>query len=79
MAGFAIQGGVRSDEREPVLMLVDLLHRNLPSLNRVALIAGGSKLPFVDIGMAVRAFLTYIGKNWLGMALGAGHALMHSA
>lgn len=79
VAGLAIQGRMRAHQRETVLVLVDLLDRNLPSLHCMALIAGGAELPLVDIRVAVRAFLTYIGKNWLGMALGAGHAFVHAA
>jgi hypothetical protein len=70
---------VRSHQREAVLVLVDLLHGDLPPLHGMALVAGRAKLPFVDIGVTISAFLTYVGKNWTGMALSAGHPLVHAA
>ena len=42
----------------------------------MALLAIGSKLAAVDIGMAVRAAGAHVGENRLGMAVGAADALM---
>ena len=78
MTGFAIQRRVCSHQGEAVLVLVDLLYRNLPSLHRMALIAGSAELPLVDIRMAIRSFLTHIGKNWTGMALRTSYAFVHA-
>lgn len=62
-----------------ILVLLDLLHRYLPSLDRVALFAVGSKLALVNVGMAIGAFLTHIGKDRFDVALRASHSLMHAA
>ena len=45
----------------------------------MALVAGSAELPLMDVRMAICAFLTYIGKNWPGMALGTGHPFVHAA
>lgn len=74
-----IQGRMRTHQGEAVLVLVNLLHRDLPSLYRVALFAGGAKLTLVDIGMAVGAFLAHVCEHRLGMALGATDPLVHAA
>ena len=42
VAGVACDGGVGSGQRKAVIVLLDLLHRNLPSADRVALLAIGS-------------------------------------
>jgi len=39
VAGIAVDGGVRSGQRETIIVLLNLLHRDLPSPNRVALFA----------------------------------------
>ena len=79
MARVAIYRRVRSGKREAIVMLLDLLHADLPSLNRVALLAVGSQLPPVNIGMAILAALPHIRKHRLHMALHAGHRLVHAA
>ena len=79
VTGFAVHSGVRSSEGEPVIVLLDLLNRNLPSPNRVAGLAIGSQLPFVNIGMAVLAALSNVAKHRLYVALSAGDRLMHAA
>lgn len=68
-----------AEQRETILVLLDLLHRHLPSLDRVALFAGGSELAFVDVGMAVSAPLSNVGEDRLDVALRASHVLMHAA
>ena len=79
MAGSTIQCGVRSHQGKPVLMLFDLLQRNHPSFHRMALLAVGSELAFVNVGMAIRALGSHVRKHRLGMALGARYALVHAA
>ena len=79
MAGVAIHRGVRSGQRKAVVVLLDLLNRNLPSANRVALLAIGSQLPPVNIRVAVLASLPNVGEHRLYVALGAGHRLVHAA
>lgn len=74
-----IQGRMRTHQGKAVLVLVDLLHRDLPSLDRVALFAGRAKLTLVDIGMAIGAFLSHVREHRLGVTLGATDPLMHAA
>ena len=42
VAGIAVHDGVRSRQREAIIMLLDLAHRNLPPLDGMALLAIGS-------------------------------------
>lgn len=79
VARVAVHGRVRPGKREAIVMLLDLLHADLPSLNRVALLAVGAQLPPVNIGMAVLAALPHIRKHRLHVALHAGHRLVHAA
>jgi len=79
MAGIAGHRGVRTHQRKTVLMVADRLERDLPSQNGVALLALRSKLPAVNIGVAVRAFGADLRKDQAYMALRAGNLLMKSA
>ena len=78
MAGVTFYGGVRAHQWETVLVTLDLFHRCHPSLDRVTGLAVGTELALVNVGMAVGAFVTHIGKDRLGMTAGAGHTLMHA-
>lgn len=79
VAGIAVHSGVRSGQREPVVMLLDLLARNLPAADRVALFAIGSQLPPVNIRVAVLASLSDVGEHRLDVTLDAGDGLVHAA
>ena len=79
MTGIAVDGGVRADQREPIQVLVDLLHGNIPAPDRVALLAIGAHLALVDVGVAVGALRTHIRKNGLDVALRTRHTLVHAA
>ena len=79
MAGTAVQRGVSSEQRKAVLVLVDLLHGNLPALDGVALFAAGTELAFMDVGVTIRALIAHVGKYRFDMALRAGDPLMHTA
>ena len=79
MTGVAVDGGVRSDEREPVQMLVDLLDGNMPPLHAMALLAVRAHLPLVNVSMAVRALRPHIREHHLDVTLCAGHTLMESS
>jgi hypothetical protein len=68
-----------AEQRETILVLLDLLYRNLPSLDRMALFARRTKLALVNIGMAIGASLTHVGEDRLDMALRASHTLVHAA
>lgn len=68
-----------SEQREAVLVLIYLLHRNLPSLYGVALFASSAELPLVNVGVAVGALLSHVREHWFGVALCAGDSLVHAA
>jgi hypothetical protein len=70
---------VGTHQREAILVLLDLLYPYLPSFDRMALFAAGSKLALVNVGMTVSAFLSHVGEDRLEVALGARHVLMHAA
>jgi len=77
VAGITLQRGMGSDQREPVLMLLNLADCHPPSVHRMALLASRSKLPPVDVGMAVRAFRTDLRKDQVGVALATCNLLVH--
>ena len=78
MAGVAINGGMRAGQRKTTIVLLYLLHRNLPSTNRVALLAVRSELSLVDVGVAILAALADAGKYRLDVTLGALDRLVHT-
>ena len=79
VAGVAVHRRVSSGEREAVVVILDLLHRHIPSADRVALFAVGSQLPPVNIGVAILAALAHVAEHHLFVTLGAGYRLVHAA
>jgi len=79
VALFAWHGGMRPKKREPVLMIFQLLYGYVPSAHGVALGAVGSELPSMNICVAVRTILSYVGEHRFCMALRALHFFVHSA
>ncbi len=59
-------------------MLTDLLDGNLPSLYRMTLFAVGTKLPLVDVGMAIGALVPHVAEHGLHVALRASDTLVQS-
>src|SRR5260370_14969691 len=79
MTSVAGQSGVSADQREPVLVLLDVLDGNLPSLDRMAVLAVGSELSAVDIGVAVSARVANVRKHQFCVALSArAHGRVHA-
>ena len=78
MAGVAIHSRVCTSQRKAIVMLLDLADRDLPSEDSVALLAVCSQLAFVDVGMAILAALSNVGKYGFDVALGASHRRMHT-
>ena len=68
-----------ADQRESVLVILDVFDCDLPALDGVALLAPGSHLAAVDVGMAVGALVSYVREDRLRMALGTGNVLVHAA
>jgi len=74
----AIHRRMRSGERETVIVILDLLHRDLPAANRVALFAIRAQLPAMDVGVAVLAALPHTGEDRLDVALRTRYGLVHA-
>lgn len=79
MTVFALQGCVRSQKREAVLVILDLLHGDIPALNGVTLRAIRAHLSLVHVRVAILTVLTYVCENGLHVALRALHFFMHTA
>ena len=69
---------MRTYKGKTILVVANLFERDLPSFDRVAAIAICTKLPAVDVSVAIRASLTYILENETCVALRAGYLLMHA-
>lgn len=78
MTVFALQGCVRSQKREAVLVILDLLHGDIPALNGVTLRTIRAHLSLVHVGMTVLAIFPDIGENGLHVTLRALHFFMHT-
>jgi hypothetical protein len=79
MAGVAIHGSVRTNERKAILVILDGLHGHVPALNRMTLLAIRSHLAAVDIGVAIRAFRSHIGEDQFHVAIHALDFFVHAA
>src|SRR5215472_6055639 len=79
MAIVALRGRVGPEQREAILMILHLLHGNLPSLHRVTLRTIRAHPSPVHVGMTVLAILPDVRENRLHMALRAPHFFMHPA
>src|ERR1700740_1198113 len=75
----AVDSGMCAGEREPIVVILNLLHRDCPATNGVALLAVRSQLPPVDIGVTILATLAHITEDRLNVTLHAGHGLVHAA
>ncbi len=74
----ALERSVRAKQRKPVQMLPNLLRVKVPTLHRVALLAIRSKLPAMNIRVAIRAVRARVRKHEARMAFGAVHILVHT-
>jgi len=63
VARFAVDHGVGSQERKPVLVSLHSLHDRAPAAHRVALLALRPELPPVNIGVAVDALSADLGEH----------------
>lgn len=76
---FTFNGQVRSDEREAVLVLLNLLNGNLPSGHGVTLFTIWAEFAAMNIGVAVGAILANVGEHRLNVALRASNFVVHAA
>jgi hypothetical protein len=79
MAGIARNGGVRSYQRKAVLMLLNVLDRDMPSFDRVARLTFRSHLSAMDVCVALGALVSNLFEHQFCMTLRAGNRHMHSA
>ena len=79
MALVALQDGVRAEQRKPVEVILNRLHRRLPAQNRVALDAVLAELRAVNVGVAIGAVLAHVGKHRPRVASRAGYFFVHAA
>ena len=79
MALVALHNRVRAEQREAIEMVVDGLHRYVPTIDRVALGAVSSHLAAVNVGVAVGAVFADIGEDRFQVAAGAGNFFVHAA
>ena len=77
MTIFALHCGVSSQQRETILVILNLLDGDIPAEHRVAPRAIRSHLPLVNIGVTVLTLLAGVGKHRLNVALRALHFFVH--
>lgn len=76
---FALQKRVRTNQRKAILMVANLLERNLPTLDAMAALTIGAKLAAVNIRVAIGTLRSNLFEDKIGVALCAGHLGMHAA
>jgi len=79
MTLLALDYRVRAEQRKSIEVLLNRLHRHLPSENRVALSAVRAELSAMNVGVTIGAILANVGENRLGMASRAGYFFVHAA
>jgi hypothetical protein len=79
MAFVAIHNRVRADQRKPILVLVDVMHRHCPAIDVMAQVALGTVAAPVNIGVAVLALLAGVGEDRIDVALLARNFCVQSA
>ena len=68
-----------AEKRETILVILDLLDRDIPAQNGVTLRAVRSHPALVDVRMTILTVLAHVGKNRLHVALVALNLLVHPA
>jgi hypothetical protein len=68
-----------TDQRETILMLVNVEHRHLPSSRPVAKVALRSVFAAVDVSVAVLTLAAGVGENAIDMTLLAGNVAVNTA
>jgi hypothetical protein len=78
MAGDAVNGRVRPDQREAILVGAYRLHRHIPAEYGVTLLAVCPELATMDVGVTVSTLRAYVTEYRFGMALDAIDLRMHA-
>jgi len=79
VTGITVDRRMRPDQREAVLMLIDVVDRHLPSGVAMAEIALGAILSAMDIRVAVLTLIADFGEHEVAVAILATNALVHPA
>lgn len=79
MASVALYGRVRSQEREAVLVILDLLDGNLPAQHGMALRAIRAEFSPMNVRVAIRAILAHIRENGFHVTFEAFYFFVHAA
>lgn len=79
MAGRAIDGGVRADQRKAIVVLADGLDLHVPAQHRVALLAISPELAAMKVGVAIRTLRADVAEYGFGVAINAFHLRVHSS
>jgi hypothetical protein len=79
MTRLARNGGMSAEKRETILVILDLLGSEFPTLDGMALRAVRTQLASVNIGMTVGAIFADVGEYRLYVALNAFHFFVHAA
>lgn len=70
---------MRTDQREPILVIANLFERDLPAFHGVATLAIGSELTAMNIGVTICARGADFFEDQAGVALGARNLGVHAA
>jgi hypothetical protein len=65
-------------ERKSICVITKVLHGSLPTSDRMAILAAGTKLAAVDVGMAIRTFIAHVLEDRADVTAGARHITMHT-
>lgn len=79
VAEIAVHRSVRPSQGKAVVMLLHLPDGDLPSTDRVTLLAIRSQLSLVNVGVAILANVSNVGENRPDVTLSAAHRLVHAA
>ena len=75
----AIHHSVCADQRKPILVLIDVVDRDLPAVGVVAQLAFSPVLPPMKVRVAVLTLVWSVGEFEVGMAVAAGDGSMATA
>ena len=79
MAGIAIYHRVSADQGKAILVFVDVVHGDFPTISGVAQFALGSVFAAMQIRMAVLALVRGVGEPEVVVAVAAAHGSMTAA
>jgi len=77
MARIAWNRRVCAKQREPIEVVLHLVHRDAPPPHRMAVLAGGPHLAAMNVGMTIRALLAHLREDFADMALAASYLCVH--